>query len=179
MSANIVTVDEESLRKDLGDLVRKTVQETINALLDEEADELVGAERTASSSNVTIGSDMALPPSVIDFDTQIIPKAGPCPFSVPRLCCFQSAQEILRYRLPDAALGEDPHQQRHRAAQPRDPQAHQGRGRVSRRQVGADAGDGEAEVHSGERVGREALPRRVPARGSGERDAGGRRAGGP
>ena len=51
MSANIASVDEESLRSDLRELVRKTVQETLNALLDEEADETVGAgryERTAA-----------------------------------------------------------------------------------------------------------------------------------
>ena len=29
MSANIVTVDEESLRKDIKNLVRKTVEETL------------------------------------------------------------------------------------------------------------------------------------------------------
>ncbi|WP_314039430.1 IS256 family transposase [Slackia exigua] len=45
MSSNIVSVDEESLESDLRELVRKTVQETLNALLDEEADEMVGAER--------------------------------------------------------------------------------------------------------------------------------------
>ncbi len=45
MSANIVSVDEESLRKDINNLVRKTVEETLNALLDEETSELVGAER--------------------------------------------------------------------------------------------------------------------------------------
>ena len=45
MSGNIVSVDEESLKSDLRELVRKTVQETLNALLDEEADEMVGAER--------------------------------------------------------------------------------------------------------------------------------------
>ena len=45
MSANIVSVDEESLKSDLRELVRKTVQETLNALLDKEADETVGAER--------------------------------------------------------------------------------------------------------------------------------------
>lgn len=44
MSADIASVDEESLRSDLRELVRKTVQETLNALLDEEADEMVGAE---------------------------------------------------------------------------------------------------------------------------------------
>lgn len=44
MSANIVTVGEESLYKDIGNLVRKTVEETLNALLDEAAFESVGAE---------------------------------------------------------------------------------------------------------------------------------------
>lgn len=50
MSASIVTADEESLRKDIKNLVRRTVEETLSALLDEEASELVGAgrcERTA------------------------------------------------------------------------------------------------------------------------------------
>lgn len=45
MSADIASVDEESLKSDLRELVRKTVQETLNALLDEEADEMVGAKR--------------------------------------------------------------------------------------------------------------------------------------
>lgn len=45
MPANIVSVDEESLHKDIKNLVRKTVEETLNALLDEEASELVAAER--------------------------------------------------------------------------------------------------------------------------------------
>ena len=33
MSGNIASVDEESLESDLRELVRKTVQETLNALL--------------------------------------------------------------------------------------------------------------------------------------------------
>ena len=45
MSGNIETVDEESMRKDIKNLVRNTVEETLNALLDEGASELVGAER--------------------------------------------------------------------------------------------------------------------------------------
>ena len=50
MSRNIVSVDEESLRGNIRNLVRKTVEDTINAMFDEEASELVGAgryERTA------------------------------------------------------------------------------------------------------------------------------------
>lgn len=45
MSANIISVDEESLRNDIENLVRKTVEETPDALLDEEASELVEAGR--------------------------------------------------------------------------------------------------------------------------------------
>ncbi len=44
MPANIVSVDEESLHKDIKNLARKTVEETLNALLDEEAS-VVAAER--------------------------------------------------------------------------------------------------------------------------------------
>lgn len=42
MSANIVSVDEESLRMGKKNLVRKTVEETLDALLDEESSGLVG-----------------------------------------------------------------------------------------------------------------------------------------
>lgn len=41
----IVTLDEESLRYDLRELVRKTAEYTLNGLPEAEADDLVGAER--------------------------------------------------------------------------------------------------------------------------------------
>ena len=41
----IVYLNEESLRADLGELVRRTVEDTLNGLLEEEAGDLVGAER--------------------------------------------------------------------------------------------------------------------------------------
>ena len=50
MPEPIVTLNEESLRSDLRELVRKTVEDTLNGLLEAEADDLVGAgryERTA------------------------------------------------------------------------------------------------------------------------------------
>ena len=40
-----VSLNEESLRSDLRELVRRTVEDTLNGLLEEEADDLVGAER--------------------------------------------------------------------------------------------------------------------------------------
>lgn len=45
MPEPIVTSNEESLRPDLRELVRKTVEDTLNGLLEAEADELAGAER--------------------------------------------------------------------------------------------------------------------------------------
>ena len=45
MPEPIVTLNEESLRGDLRELVRQTVEDTLNGLLEEEADDLVGAER--------------------------------------------------------------------------------------------------------------------------------------
>lgn len=45
MSASIESVDEESLRKGIKNLVRRTVEETLNALVDEEVSELVGVGR--------------------------------------------------------------------------------------------------------------------------------------
>ena len=49
MSNPIVSFDEQAVKDELRELVRKIIEETINAMLDEEADQLVGAgsyERT-------------------------------------------------------------------------------------------------------------------------------------
>lgn len=45
MSAPIVSVDHDAIKADLSELVRKTVEDTLNALLAEEADDLICAER--------------------------------------------------------------------------------------------------------------------------------------
>ena len=42
MSNPIVSFDEQAVKDELSELVRKTIEETINAMLDEEADRLVG-----------------------------------------------------------------------------------------------------------------------------------------
>ena len=61
MSNPTVSFNEQAVRDDLRELVRKTIGETINAMLDEEADQLVGAapyeqtdERTAYRTNNAI-----------------------------------------------------------------------------------------------------------------------------
>ena len=45
MPEPIVTLNEETLRTDLRELVRWSVEEMLDGLMDEEADDLVGAER--------------------------------------------------------------------------------------------------------------------------------------
>lgn len=61
MSDPIVSFSEQAVRDELRELVRKTIEETINAMLDEEADQVVGAapyeqtdERTAHRTNNAI-----------------------------------------------------------------------------------------------------------------------------
>lgn len=45
MPEPIASLSEKSLRADLGEPVRRTVEDALNGLLDEEADDLAGAER--------------------------------------------------------------------------------------------------------------------------------------
>ena len=50
MSSKIIHLNEEAIKGELSVLVRKTVEETLNAFLDKEAQELVSAERYARTS---------------------------------------------------------------------------------------------------------------------------------
>ena len=45
MERNIIKIDEEGLKNDLKGVIRKTIEETLSAMLDEEAAELCNAER--------------------------------------------------------------------------------------------------------------------------------------
>ena len=57
MSGNIIQLNEDLIKNNLKDLVRNSVEETLNALLDHEADELVRAgkyERTGETVRATV-----------------------------------------------------------------------------------------------------------------------------
>lgn len=100
MSAYIVSVDEESLRNDIKNLVRKTVEETLNALLDEEASELVEPERyerTAGREAYRSGHYMR----------RLVTGAEEVELSVPKLrgAAFQTAV-IERYRRRETSVEE-------------------------------------------------------------------------
>ena len=51
MSDNILQLNEAAIKGELKDLVKNSVEETLNALLDHEADELVNAERYERSGD--------------------------------------------------------------------------------------------------------------------------------
>lgn len=50
MSDNIIQLYENLIKHDLKDLVRSSVEETLNALLDKESDELVNAQKYECST---------------------------------------------------------------------------------------------------------------------------------
>ena len=47
----VIKIDEARIRDHLGEMVRGTVEETLNAMLDAEADELCGAGRYQRSAD--------------------------------------------------------------------------------------------------------------------------------
>ena len=51
MSGNIIQLNEDLIKNNLKELVRSSVEETLNALLDHEADELVNAENMSVQAN--------------------------------------------------------------------------------------------------------------------------------
>lgn len=69
------------------------------------------------------------------------------------------------HRIPARALAPDQDEQRDRARQTRDQEEDEGRQDLPGRQLSPHAGDGEAEVHGGARVGQEELPRYIEAGG--------------
>ena len=65
MSEPIVLFDEKAIKNELRELVRQTVEDTLNGLLEEEADDLVGAgryERTADREVYRAGHARCLSP---------------------------------------------------------------------------------------------------------------------
>ena len=98
MPEPIVTFNEETLKSDLRELVRKTVQETLNALLDEEADETVGAgryERTAAREAYRSGR----------CKRKLVTTSGEVVLDVPKFrgATFQTAV-IGRYRRRETSV---------------------------------------------------------------------------
>jgi putative transposase len=96
----IVQIDEKRIQDHLGELVRGTVEETLNGLLDAEADALCGAqryERSADRTDYRAGS----------YDRKLHTKAGEVTLKMPKLRRqpFETAI-IERYRRRESSIEE-------------------------------------------------------------------------
>src|ERR1700740_3490853 len=74
----VIQIDEARIRDHLGEMVRGTVEETLNAMLDAEADQLCGAgryERSEARQDTRAGS----------YDRTLQTSAGEVNLKIPKL----------------------------------------------------------------------------------------------
>jgi putative transposase len=96
----VIQIDEARIRDHLGDMVRGTVEETLNAMLDAEADQLCGAgryERSEARQDTRAGS----------YERTLQTSAGEVNLKVPKLRrqTFETAI-IERYRRRESSVEE-------------------------------------------------------------------------
>ena len=96
----VIQIDEARIRDHLGELVRGTVEETLNAMLDAEADQLCGAgryERSQARQDTRAGS----------YERTLQTSAGEVNLKVPKLRrqTFETAI-IDRYRRRESSVEE-------------------------------------------------------------------------
>jgi transposase-like protein len=100
MSEPIVTFDEQAIRNDLRELVRQTVEDTLNGLLEEEADDLVGAgryERTAEREAYRAGH----------YNRKLVTTSGEVTVRMPKLKGMRFTTAIIeRYRRRETSVEE-------------------------------------------------------------------------
>ena len=98
--SNVIRIDDERIQDHLGKIVRGSVEETLNALLEAEADRLCNAERyerTEARQDTRAGS----------YDRKLQTRAGEVKLKVPKLRrqTFETAI-IERYRRREASVEE-------------------------------------------------------------------------
>src|SRR6186997_1367392 len=96
----VIQIDEARIRDHLGEMVRGTVEETLNAMLDAEADQLCGAgryERSQARKDTRAGS----------YDRTLQTSAGEVSLKIPKLRrqTFETAI-IERYRRRESSVEE-------------------------------------------------------------------------
>ena len=88
----VIRIEEGKIRSHVDQVVRETVEQTLNGLLQAEADELCGAKRYARSPE-------RLDTRAGHYDRQLHTQAGEVTLSVPRLRNLPFETEIIeRYR---------------------------------------------------------------------------------
>jgi transposase-like protein len=97
---NVIQIDESQIREHLGELVRGSVEETLNKLLDAEADQLCNAaryERTEARKDTRAGH----------YQRKLQTKAGEVTLSVPKLRQQKFETAIIeRYRRRESSVEE-------------------------------------------------------------------------
>ena len=100
MSDPIVTFDENAVRGELRELVRRTVEDTINELLEEEADDLVKAgryERTAGREAYRAGH----------YERDLTTTSGQVTLKMPKLKGVRFATAVIeRYKRRETSVEE-------------------------------------------------------------------------
>ena len=100
MSNPIVSFDEQAVGDELRELVRKTIEETINAMLDEEADHLVGAgpyERTDERAAYRAGH----------YERGFTTTSGQVTLKMPKLKGMRFATAVVeRYKRRETSVEE-------------------------------------------------------------------------
>lgn len=98
MSGNIIQLNEDLIKNNLKDLVRDSVEETLNALLDHEADELVRAgkyERTGDRKGYRSGH----------YERNFGTTSGEVKLRVPKLKGIQFETAIIeRYKRSECSV---------------------------------------------------------------------------
>ena len=96
----IIQINEQQVRTDLRELVRGSVEETLNALLEQESDELCGAkryERSAKRQDTRAGS----------YRRKLQTQAGEVKLNVPKLRTLPFETQIIkRYQRRESSVEE-------------------------------------------------------------------------
>lgn len=96
----IITLNEQTLKNQLGELVRGTVEETLNKLLDAEADRIAGAgryERSQERQDTRAGH----------YDRKLLTKAGEVTLKVPKMRHLPFETAIIeRYKRRESSIEE-------------------------------------------------------------------------
>ncbi len=96
----IISIDEGLVKSQLGEVVRETVEETLNKMLDAEADELCGAKRYERSVD-------RLDTRAGHYERSLETKAGKVKLKVPKLRTIPFESAIIdRYRRRECSVEE-------------------------------------------------------------------------
>src|ERR1700734_1402440 len=98
--AGVIRIEEEKIRSHVDEVVRETVEQTLNGLLEAEADELCGAKCYARSPE-------RLDTRAGHYDRKLHTKAGEVTLSMPRLRSLPFETQIVeRYRRRESSVEE-------------------------------------------------------------------------